>query len=219
MLSSKPTNGEPGSVGSEAQGRFAGGVLLLAALLTIIAMAHHPTGHDAGTSGGGMTLGGFIHATMIILLAANLWGLIVFSARQGLGAWMIAGVVAYATSFVGHLLAAVINGFIVPAVAAGVDHAKSGDLFVLLWESNQAFATLGVYMASAAFLIWSVWLLRGKETGNRIVGGLGLLVGIAPAGALLAGAISMNVHGALLVYGAHAIWIGAVGVQLLRRAL
>lgn len=212
-------NEDPGSVRSAGTGRFAGGVLLVAAVFTVIAMAHHPTGHAAGTSAGGMTLGGFIHATMIILLAANLWGLIVFSARQGLSAWMIAGVVAYATSFVGNLLAAMTNGFIVPAVVASVDHTKSGDLFALLWESNQAFASLGVYTASAAYLIWSVCLVRNELTGNKIVGGLGILVGLAPAGALFIGAISMNVHGALLAYGAHAAWIGAVGIQMLRRSL
>ncbi len=216
-MTSKPD--ESGLFASEQVGRLAGGVLLLSAIFTVIAMAHHPTGHGGSGSQSVMSLGGFIHATMIVLLAANLWGLAVFAIRQGFGGGMLAGIIAYAISFAGHLAAATINGFIVPAVAASVDHAASGDLFAMLWQSNQAFAQLGVYAGSLAFLIWSLWLIKSKTRGNIVVGGLGLLVALVPAALLFGGAITLNVDGALIVYGAHAVWIGAVGIQLLRRVL
>ena len=132
---------------------------------------------------------------------------------------MLAGILVYGISFIGHLLAAMINGFIVPAVAAGVEHAGSGDLFILLWQSNQAAATLGIYSASMAFFIWSAFLLRRKRPADLAVGSLGLLVALVPAAALFSGVITLNVDGALFAYGVHAGWTGLVGLQMLRRSL
>jgi len=200
-------------------GRIAGIVLLVAAVLIIMAMAHHPSGLEHGDTRIGMTLGGFIHAAMIILLGANLWGLTVFSIRQTLGGWMLAGIVAYGISFVGNLIAGLVNGFIVPAVAAQVDHAESGDLFILLWQSNQAAAQLGVYAASAAFFFWSISLLSRKKAEDLVMGGLGLLAAIVPSTALYTGMIALNVDGAFLAYGAQAAWTGLVGLQMLRQKL
>jgi hypothetical protein len=208
-----------GSIGNPKTGRIAGGVLLLTAILTIVAMAHHPSEHESGGAQVGITLGGFIHAAMIILLAANLWGLIIFSVRQKSGGWMLAGILAYGISFIGHLIAAMINGFIVPAVAAGVDHAASGDLFVLLWQSNQAAAKLGIYAACIAFVIWSAFLLRRKELADLVVGVYGLLVSVSAAAALFSGAITLNVNGALIAFSLQATWTGLVGLQMLRRSL
>lgn len=212
-------NDRSGPIANPETGRIAGGVLLVAAILTIIAMAHHPTGHESGGANAGMSFGGFIHATMIVLLAANLWGLTVFSVRQRFGGWMLAGILAYGISFIANLIAAMINGFIVPAVAARVDHVTSQDLFILLWESNQASATLGIYAASAAFFTWSVFLLRRKKPADLIIGSLGLLAALVPTAALYSGAITLNVRGALVAYGVHAAWTGLLGLQMLRRSL
>ncbi len=85
----------PPSIADPVTARVAGGVLIVAAMLTVVAMAHHPAGHQPDGAGPGMTLSGFIHATMIGLLAANLWGLTVFAARQSPGGWMLAGILAY----------------------------------------------------------------------------------------------------------------------------
>lgn len=200
-------------------GRIAGIVLLVAAILTIVAMAHHPSEIEHGDAGIGMTLGGFIHATMIVLLAANLWGLAIFSIRQALGGWMLAGLLAYGISFVGNLIAALVNGFIVPAVASQVDHAQTGDLFVLLWQSNQAAAQLGIYAASAAFVFWSVFLLSRKKASDLVVGSLGLLAALVPGVALHTSLITLNVDGAFLAYGVQAAWTGLVGLLMFRDRL
>ncbi len=85
----------PPAIADPVTARVAGGVLIVAAMLTVVAMAHHPAGHQPDGAGPGMTLSGFIHATMIGLLAANLWGLTVFAARQSPGGWMLAGILAY----------------------------------------------------------------------------------------------------------------------------
>ena len=200
-------------------GRIAGIVLLVAAVLIIVAMAHHPSGLEPAHTGIRMTMGGVIHAAMIVLLGANLWGLTVFSIRQALGGWMLAGIVAYGISFTGNLIAALINGFIVPAVATQVDHAGSGDLFILLWQSNQAAAQLGIYAASGAFVFWSISLLSRKKAENLVIGGLGLIAAFVPSVALYAEVIALDVEGAFLAYGMQAAWTGLVGLEMLRDKL
>jgi hypothetical protein len=198
-------------------GRIAGIVLLVAAILTIVAMAHHPSEIESGGTGMGMTLGGLVHATMIVLLGANLWGLAIFTLRQTPTGWGLAGILAYGLSFVGNVIAAVINGFIVPAIAAQVDRAQSGDLFVLLWQSNQAAAQLGIYAASAAIFFWSLGLLKRRNTADFIVGSLGMLAASVPSMALYTGMIRLNVDGAFMAYGVQAAWTGLVGLQMLLR--
>lgn len=200
-------------------GRVAGAVLILVAILTVVAMAHHPTGHHARDAGSLLTLSGFVHATMIGLLAANVWGLTIFAARQGSAGWMLAGILGYGIGFIGHLIAALINGFVVPAVAAAVDRAASHDLFVLLWHGNQAAARLGIYATGVAFAAWSVPLLLRRRPADVSVGALGLLAAAGPAVALFLGAMTLNVQGALIAYGAHGAWTGLVGLQMLRRRL
>ena len=199
--------------------RIAGIVLLVAAVLIIVAMAHHPSGLEPGHTGIGMTLGGFIHAARIVLLGANLWGLTIFSIRQTLGGWMLAGIVAYGISFTGNLIAALINGFIVPAVATQVDHAESGDLFILLWQSNQAAAQLGIYAASGAFVFWSISLLSRKKAEDFVIGSLGLIAAFVPSAALYTAVIALDVDGAFLAYGVQAAWTGLVGLEMLRQKL
>lgn len=200
-------------------GRVAGGVLLAAAILTIFAMAHHPTGVGSGAGGGVMTLGGFIHATMLVLLTANLWGLTVFTVRQGAGGWMMAGMLVYGMSYFGNLVAGTVNGFIVPAVAAKVDRIASADLFTTLWQLNQGFATLAAYAVGAAFIFWSVFLLRRGKTADIVIGCIGLLAAIGPGLALFTGAIMLDVDGAIVVYGMHAAWTGLLGLQMIRQRL
>ena len=209
----------PRIIASPKTGRVAGWVLLIAAMLTILAMAHHPSGIGHGSAAGTMTLGALVHAAMIVILAANLWGLIIFSTRQGIDGWMLAGVLSYGLSLLGNVIAALINGFIVPAVAAALDHSVSGNIFVLLWESNQAAARLAVYSASVAFVAWSVFLIRRRTLEDLVLGCTGLVAGVAPSAALYTEILTLDVDGAFLKYGVQAAWIGLIGLQMIRQRL
>lgn len=207
------------TIASPKTGRVAGWVLLIAAMLSMFAMAHHPSGIAHGDAAGTITLGTLVHATMIVVLAANLWGLTIFSTRQGIDGWMLAGVLSYGLSVLGNVTAALINGFVVPAVAAALDHSVSGNIFVLLWESNQAAARFAIYSASAAFVIWSVFLIRRKTSEAIVLGCIGLVAGVAPSTALYTGVITLNVDGAFVAYGIQAAWIGLIGLQMVRQRL
>jgi hypothetical protein len=195
--------------------RVAGFGLCGAAAATVLAMSHHPTDMH-GSSGGG----DFVHGTMIVLLALIAAGLLHFAQRRGLDRlWILAGAVAYAMSFVAHVGAGTLNGFVAPALAARGPEAVGHEVFLLVWEANQALARIGVYATGAAYALWSLDFLRRGDAMNRLTGAVGLVCGLLPAILLFTGMVSMNVRGALAVYAAHAAWAALVGIQLIRRAI
>ncbi|MBX3702705.1 MAG: hypothetical protein KF822_02900 [Steroidobacteraceae bacterium] len=194
--------------------RIAGIGLCGAAAATVLAMSYHPTDLHGSADGGD-----FVHGTMIVLLAVTAVGLFHFAQRRGMDRlWILAGVVAYAISLGAHVGAATLNGFVAPALAARGPGAMGHDTLLLVWETNQALARHGVYATGAAFALWSYDFLLRAGTMNRLAGAFGMLAGVLPAAAIFTGILTMNVHGALAIYAAHAAWVALVGVQLIRRA-
>jgi len=187
--------------------RTAGYILCAAALATVIAMGFHPS--DAHTPGTGAA----VHSSMIFLLTLMGWGFLQFATVRGLSSgWISAGLIAYALSLFGHIEAGTINGFVVPALvnpAAPVGH----DIFRFAWHANQAFAKLGMISGSAAYLLWSVDLWQ--PPAQRLLALAGTAVGIGVPLLLLSGAVRLDVHGALLLYGLQALWAVMVGVALI----
>ena len=174
-------------------------------------MAFHPSDAHAGG------LAAAVHSSMIILLSLMGWGFLQFSLARGLGSgWVSAGLLAYAVSIFGHLVAGTINGFVVPALAnpeAPIIH----DIFRFAWQANQAFAKLGMIAGSVAYLLWSADLLR--DGSGRLLGGAGAAIGIAVPVLLLSGLVRLDVHGALLLYGLQALWAMMVGVAMIHRRI
>lgn len=194
--------------------RIAGGALILGALLSMLAMAHHPTHVDPGG------LVGIVHGAMIVLMTVTAFGFAHFAQRRGLGRpAILAGLIAYLVSLVAHIGAGTINGFIVPALAARGADLAGRDVFLLAWESNQALARLGVFATAAAFTFWSIDFLRRSGLEPKAIGGLGLLAGLVPAILLATGATDMHVAGAFVAYAAFAAWAVLVGLHMIRRRL
>ena len=189
--------------------RAAGAALMAGALGTVLAMAHHPSGAHSGA------LGPLVHGAMIALLTMTAWGFLRFELGRGASRPLpLAGLLVYGVSLFGHIGAATINGFVVPALAARGHGAVSHDVFLLAWEANQALARLGVYMTGLAFTFWSVDLVIRERGAWRLAGLLGLAAGLVPAGLLAAGVIRMDLAGAFLVYGVHAAWAALIGLLL-----
>lgn len=190
----------------------AGAALLAAALLAVLAMAHHPANADAGA------IGGIVHGAMIALAALLAFGFAHFSLRRGLDRpTILAGLIAYGTSLFAHIGAATINGFAVPALAAreGVGH----DLFQFAWELNQALADLGAFATSAAYVLWSFDFLGRPGRETRAIGLAGLLAGTVPAVLLATGFLRMDLSGAMTVYAVQAAWAALVGLHVARSRL
>lgn len=187
--------------------RLAGAALASASILSIVAMAHHPSGP---TQSG---LGEIVHGTMIAIVLVTLAGYARLAARRGLHRFStLLALVAYGAGAGANMLAATINGFVVQRVAA---HGAGEDILRLCWELNQAFAYGAVYASSAAFLLWGADLAREPDL-RRVIGLVGLAAAMTPAGLLMTGALAMNVAGAFVVYALQAAFGVLVGADLMR---
>lgn len=187
--------------------RLAGAALAGASILSIVAMAHHPSGAGDGA------LTQLVHGTMIAVVLVALAGYIRLAARRGLHRFFnLTALVAYSAGAAANILAATINGFVVERVVAD---GAGQDILRLCWAVNQTLAYGAVYATSLAFLSWGADLTR--EPGlRRIVGLAGLAAAIAPAALLMTGALGMNVAGAFVVYALQAGFGVLVGAELMR---
>lgn len=189
--------------------RTAGLCLIISAGLTVFAMGHHPSSHSAGT------LSAIVHGGMIVLLIATFYGLIRFAISRGLDKPVIlAGLTAYGISVVAHVIAATLNGFIAPVVAnpsagAGLGH----DFAVFCWETNQAFAKLGVCATGAAFFLWSCDFVRRPAMINKIIAVVGFAAGLGPIVSVASGN-GLTVSTAFASYTSHAVWLILVGARM-----
>lgn len=187
--------------------RLAGAMLAAASALSVLVMAHHPTSFDAAT------FGNLVHGALMILLLIVLAGFARFASGRGLQRFpVLAGLVFYAAAAFGNLLAATINGFAVPALAAR-EPAISKDVFRFAWELNQALAYAAVYAISLAFILWGADLVTRKR---KVAGLAGLAAGAIPAALLATGAIDMHVAGAFIIYAMEAAFGVIIGVLMMR---
>jgi hypothetical protein len=213
-----------------AEARTAGIILVAASLLAILMMAHHPT---AGThDGAGLAaeiadkaqLSRFVHGVLIALIALQLFAFTIFCKRLGADRILVtAGLVGYAIGTGAMIGAALISGFVVSDLAAhyaslpGAEQTVFIDLARVCMTGNQALARLGVVAASAGIVLWSIVLVASRR--SAWLGFVGIIAGVAPAMALLFGALHLDVQGMTLVVVCQAIWNVAVGAQLIRAKL
>ncbi|MBT9446675.1 MAG: hypothetical protein IV086_13320 [Hyphomonadaceae bacterium] len=196
----------PENSGNPASDRFSGVALAVASMLSVLAMAHHPSSFGTG-------LGGWVHAIMMVVVLVNFAGFIQFAGRWGLGRFSVrAGVVFYGAAVLANLLAALINGFVVEAAHA---NGANADVLRLCWELNQALAYGGVFATSISFAIWGVDLIVTQRR-RRILGAAALTAGLVPAALLWSGVMDMHVAGAFVVYAIQAAFGVLAGAELMR---
>ena len=209
--------------------RRAGVVLVAATIVSILAMAHHPSVHshepaaaiaEIGTKA---ALGRIVHGVLIALMGLELYAFAVLADRLGARRDAVRlGFVAYAIGIGAMISAALISGFVITALAshyaeAGADASAFANVARLAMIGNQALAELGALAISAAILAWSIALLRDRAQRSLAI--VGFAASVLPALALVAGAIRLDVGGMTLVVVAEAVWNVAAGIALLRGKL
>lgn len=188
----------------------AGAMLAFSATMSVLVMAHHPTGTALAA-----TLGRAVHALLMVLIVLITAGFFRFSAVRGLDRYAVAAALAfYVAAALANLLAGSINGFVVPALLERGVYEESA---TLLWKLNQTFAKCSVFATAAAYGLWSLDLLMRGKGVDRLLGAAGFIAGAAPAALLVAGALDMNVAGAIVIYGAQALFAVLAGIWLATR--
>jgi len=221
-------NGTTGAQ-EERDARIFGWMLAGAALLsTGFAMIHpHLSSHDLDhvlpEMVAGATFNGWVHGSLLALMLVLVAGFFGLSLRLGIGRPAVAlAMTAYLLGSLAMAGAAVINGFALGIFAGRYDGAVRPDQVAAVSASfNMAgsiaatWAGIGAVAMSAALALWSLRLvaLGGVQ---RVLGALGLVLGIATAAMLVTGTLILNVHGFLLLVFSQSLWTVAVGVQLAR---
>jgi hypothetical protein len=216
----------PGDAGPN--GRTAGIVLIAAAVFTVVALAHHPTLH--GTQRPTMlvaklaALGAMdrlVHGVLLVLIGALLFGMTVFAARRGLRREsVLAAAIAYALGASSMIGAALIDGFVLSALAsrsAGASAPEAAALvpvFAMLGAAVQVLARFATVATAAAVLLWSLPLIRARG-GVRWAGVLGIASATGAVG-MLAATHRLDPHSMRAVVLLQTVWYVAVGVLLLR---
>ena len=209
--------------------RAAAGIIIAAgALLTLVAVAHHPTvGHHAGPAAALAAIVRFaptdrlVHGTLIAVVGALVYAFAVYTLGRGTGRpTALAGFVAYTLGSATTIIAASVDGFLVPEIAARYAGAPpetlpaATSLLILCSLTIQVATKLGMAALGAGIVLWSADLVR--ETGAvRAVGALGFAAAVASVIAAFAGG-ALTPASLLLVVGAQAVWYVAVAALLIR---
>lgn len=202
-------------------------VLIISSLLSVAAMAHHPsvTAPDIGAALQQLKamegLSGWVHGILIALMLVNFYVLVEFCLERGITRPLVrAGLIAYAAGVVAMIGAASVSGWITPKVAWLVANPTDRDLHVMSLlinfsgTLNRTMADVGAVAMSAGIFFWSLGLMHNAGA-PRLVGLLGLLVGILPAAGLVLGLFHLNVQGMMAVVALQGLWMIALGVLLI----
>lgn len=213
-----------------SNGRPAGIVLGLGSIIMVAFMAIHPTvhAHDGGGLASEMSRiairNAVVHGTLIANEGLMLLGLLGLADRLGLGRMLVrAGIIAAAMGTITLVGAALLNGFITPALVAR--HAGAGASFeelhpvlLLTHMSSVALVYAGIPAMSAAVLAWSIVLLRRGKNG-RLIGALGVICVLLPVVAEASGHLPVDIHGFGAFVLVQSIWYVASAVQLVRNRI
>lgn len=188
-------------------------VLMFAAAGSVVFfMAHHPTGHGAGG------IAGMVHGAMLVTVMMLAIGFCHYALVRGLHRLpVLAGLASFVAGVGCNFGAATLNGFVAPTLAAR-DSPPGQEIFLLIWESNQALAAMAVVATGIAYVAWSVDLLREKPAFERVLAIAGIVVGVLPVIALASGRYSMDVQTAFVIYASHAAWALAIAALIWRRS-
>jgi len=187
--------------------RLVGCLMIGAALLAVLAMAHHP---DAS---GSTALARAVHGGLLVLSLFLLAGFWMVSEKIGLGLVSVKmATVAYAYGDFSVCIAGTVNGFVVPALIDA--EAQDEGLFRFAWEMNQSLAYGSAYAVATASILWGAVLVRRPGPLARVLGAAGLLTGAVPAALLATDALDMHIAGAMVVYTAHWVFAGLAGAWL-----
>ncbi|HEY2027950.1 MAG TPA: hypothetical protein VGH20_01965 [Myxococcales bacterium] len=198
-----------------------GAALILSAGAGLLTMLLHPMPHDifgVADPHRAVTLGAYVHGLAIAATVLGFLGAIALYRRTDDAERLsLSALVAFGFAAVAVTIAAAVSGFIAGPLALAREPTPRA-VIQLAGLFNQAFAKIDVVATSAAILLWSLAIWRGR-TLSRALAAYGFV--IAPVLGLLVifGWLRLDVHGFGLVVILQGAWLATAGVLLLRRPL
>ncbi|HWT05092.1 MAG TPA: hypothetical protein VN224_05000, partial [Xanthomonadales bacterium] len=152
--------------GGVPNGRAAGILIAACATLTVVAISHHPvvTAREPSEALAQMVRMGaadrIVHGVVIVFVGVLLFGFSIYSLRRGLHRQtVVAALVAYAAGIAAMVVAALVDGFLIPAIAARYAGAPpdairlAGQFLAICAMAIQILAKFGVIALTTAVVL------------------------------------------------------------------
>jgi hypothetical protein len=190
--------------------RTVANILMFSGVLAIFIMMHHPTHFDQST------LNAWVHGGMIGTILLSTFGVTYYSLQCNIQRPLVlAGCLLYIFGSIFNILAATINGFVMPELIAKFGTESTAELRSLGWFTNQNLARLAVVLHGVVMLLFSLDLVITRPSKSAAaLAVLGLLCGIFSTGILIVHRGHLDVHTAIYIYGIESIWLVLCGFQL-----
>jgi len=209
--------------------RLGGIALIVGMVANILTMALHPTGHDILSAGSSFQFQVFlaqgVHGLALSSLPILFLGALALSRYLDSPSRLSSvALVFYAFSLVAGIMAAVVSGFVGPALAKHLVDAADPNkkiweiLFAYNFVINQALARIVATGSSLAIILWSVAICQTRLL-SREIGLYGIVAGTLIVVLAGPGFLRLDVHGFGLVVLLQAVWFIIAGVQLRRTAI
>jgi len=210
-------------------GKIAGYVIAACAVLTILMIVMHPQAPQHRLSEVVAEIArlapmlAVVHGTVIAFIIGLAYGLTVYSLRRGLRRELVLGaLVVYAAGTGVMVLAALIDGFLISALArtyvgASPEVLRDGaSILAACGAAIQVLSKFGVVALSAAIALWSADLVR--EAGRlRVAAIIGFAAALISVGVLFAeGRFIVPLTLSVIVI-AQGIWYIAIASLLVQR--
>jgi hypothetical protein len=201
--------------------RLGGTAMIAGAIMGLMTMALHPTGHDIARDPVFQgTLNVAVHALAILAAPLAFYGGFVLTRRIAAGSALAELALAfYGASAVATMMAATASGFLAPDLIVTVRGARSESaaaaaaLLEYNGSFNQAFAKLIVGASSIAIGLWSLVIMRTRLMRHG-TGILGCIISVLALLLLLSGRLRLDIHGFGAIVLLQAVWLMMIGFEL-----
>jgi len=218
----------PAAASAPPSGKVAGYAIAASAVLMIVAIAMHPQAQHRHMTEAVVDVArlapmlAFMHGTAIAFVLALLYGMCVYSLRRGIRREPVLGaMILYAAGTGVLVLAALIDGFLVSAIArsyvgASPDAMRSGaSILSACGAAIQILSKFGIVMLAAAIALWAADLVR--DGGRlRVAAIAGFAAGLVSLAVLFAGGPSLTPLTLSIIVIAQGIWYIALASLLVQ---
>ena len=201
-----------------------GGIALIAASLAgILTMSLHPTVRDLSAPDKLAPMALLlvaVHALAVASMPVLFLGALALSRRlESPDRLALTALVVYGFALAAVLVAAVVDGLVVPSLAREIMTAPppaTEEWRIAHYNGllNQSFARVFLVASSTSIVLWSVSILRSRTLAPSVAI-YGLLVGPAVIAAVVSG-LRLDPHGAGSLILAQSLWFIVVGTLLWR---
>jgi len=205
--------------------RSGGWAMILGAVMGLVTMAFHPTGHETMADFQRMApINVGAHALALLAIPVAFFGAMALAERLSASPMLARfALVTYGMAQGAVMIAAVASGILSTMLmarllgATGAEAETARTLLRFTGLLNNAFAMVFVGASSLAIALWSAAMWRTRAF-PRWLAVLGVAVGIVLLVITLAGRLRLDVHHFGMVVIAQAVWLIGSGVMLVRAA-